>query len=417
MIVRAALLLLSSTLAAAAQTSPAPSFAEALQQARTPLIVADGKFSGAGADVLGQAVAASRFVLVGEDHFSHEIPQFVGALCGMMHPDAYAIEAGPEAANFAGGLLRSPDRLAQTAARLKQYPGSLAFLDFRDESDLTARCAASSHTPDFALWGLDQEFFGAAGALLAEMRGAGGGPRTEAALAAAQSRERADEEQARKTGNAQLLFLLASSDAEVLPLQEAVEADGTAVQKGLLDELLVSRTIYRLHFSDTPKSQQRRAELLKRHLLADYQAMKTSHAAPRVLFKFGDTHMGKGFNELHQRDLGNFVAELADGEGAKSLHLFILAARGTLPVIAGYARPPEQEHFVLADDASYRWLAPAIDNMLPPGPNAAATATTLFDLRTLRYKGIDLPGDWQRIVYSYDLLVLEPEFTPDVPIE
>ena len=55
--------------------------------------------------------------------------------------------------------------------------------------------------------------------------------------------------------------------------------------------------------------------------------------------------------------------------------------------------------------------------MLPARPGASGTTTTLFDLRTLRYKGIDLPGDWQCIVDSYDLLVLEPEFTPDVPIQ
>ena len=272
----------------------------------------------------------------------------------MMHPDAYAVEAGPNAASFAAGLLRKPDRLTQVAARVQQYPDSMAFLDFRDENDLLARCAASSHTPDFAVWGLDQEFLGAAGLLLAEMHAAGGGTRSQAAILAAQRRERTDEEQARKTRNSQALFLLASSDAEVTPLKEAVEADGTAMQKRLLGELLVSRTIYQLYFTDRSKSQRLRAELLKCHLLADYRAMKTSHSAPGVLFKFGDTHMGKGFNELHQRDLGNFVAELADGEDAKSLHLFVLAARGTLPTLSAYARPPEQQHFVMAEEASYR---------------------------------------------------------------
>jgi len=37
---------------------------------------------------------------------------------------------------------------------------------------------------------------------------------------------------------------------------------------------------------------------------------------------------------------------------------------------------------------------------------------TLFDLRKLRFRGIDFPPEWKRIVYSYDMFVLIPELTP-----
>jgi len=81
----------------AAQTKQKPTLEEALLQARTPLTLADGKFSAVGDDVLTQTVEPSRFVLVGEDHVTRKIPMFAAAFCDVMHPDDYAVEVGPEA--------------------------------------------------------------------------------------------------------------------------------------------------------------------------------------------------------------------------------------------------------------------------------------------------------------------------------
>jgi hypothetical protein len=135
------------------------------------------------------------------------------------------------------------------------------------------------------------------------------------------------------------------------------------------------------------------------------------------MFKFGDTHLGKGFNELSELDLGNFIAELADGEGARSLHILVLGARGTHALFGGYDKPLAHEPFVMTDDPDYKWLAPAVAELLPQQPGSAGGTLTLFDLRTLRFRGIDLPEGWKRIVYSYDLFVLVPELTPATPIE
>ena len=109
-----------------------------------------------------------------------------------MHPDAYAVEVGPYAARFVGSILSDPNRVPLMAARNKAYPNSMAFLDMREENDLAARCAASSHNPHFALWGLDQEFLGSAGTLLQSMAATNPGPLSRATIAAAQAKERTD---------------------------------------------------------------------------------------------------------------------------------------------------------------------------------------------------------------------------------
>jgi hypothetical protein len=115
--------------------------------------------------------------------------------------------------------------------------------------------------------------------------------------------------------------------------------------------------------------------------------------------------MYKGFNPLHQRDLGNYIAELADGQGSTSLHICVLGAKGTHRMYGGYDRPTKLETFVMDEDHDYRWLKPAIDNQLP-------NAWTLYDLRKLRFQPLgSVDADMERLIYGYDLLIIVPELT------
>jgi hypothetical protein len=406
-----AALLLASSIVTLAQTQPRPTLERALIQSRTSLVLHDGKFSGPGALVLTTAVQQSRFVLLGEDHLTHEIPLFAAALCDTMHPDAYAVEAGPYAARFVNGLLSSPDRIPLMAARNKAYPNNMAFLDMREENDLAAHCAASSHNSHFVLWGLDQEFLGAAPTLLSAMAATNPGPLSRAAIGLAQIKDLSAALQASSTGEYIKLFLPASTDDDIQALQAAIDADGTPATRDLLHEFTLSRTIYRLFPQSPSDSNLARSQLLKQHFLAYYLPFKQLTPSPRILFKFGDNHTGRGFDTLHQLNIGDFIAELADGEQAQSLHLLVLGARGMHYAPAGYGKPFGQQAFVMSDDPDFKWLALAAANLIPADPAASGTQLTLFDLRQLRYRGIDLPPQWEHIVYSYDLLVLIPQLS------
>jgi hypothetical protein len=129
-----------------------------------------------------------------------------------------------------------------------------------------------------------------------------------------------------------------------------------------------------------------------------------------VLFKFGDVHAAKGVNALDQRDLGNFVAERAEGEGATSLHIAVYGAKGVHALYAGVGRQVRTEPFVLTDDADYAWLKDALALRDKAG---AGSQWMLMDLRTLRARPpADLPPAWRRQIYEYDMLVVAPELTP-----
>jgi hypothetical protein len=399
---------------AKSQTAPAarPTLQQALVQARYPVVLKGSELSGTGATVLNNAIRTSRFVMLGEDHITREIPRFAEALCNIMHPDAYAVEAGPYAARFVNSLLGNPNRLEIMAERNRTFPNNMAFLDIREENDLAAHCAASSGRPDFALWGLDQEFFGAAGTLLAAMAASKPGPVALAAITSAQRKDHAAEVEARRTGDYNKLFLETSTEDDRQALKKAMQIDGNNESRNLLREFTLSHTVYHLNDSGSPaESGLLRAELLKQHFLENYTALKQRVPAPRIFFKLGDNHTERGFNYKHELNLGNFIAELAAGEQAQSLHIVVLAAHGKHYTMDGYGKPLGQRSFVLSDDPDYGWAALAIANMLPQQPGISGTTLTLFDLRQLRYRALDLPTGWEHVIYSYDIFVLMPEVT------
>jgi hypothetical protein len=155
--------------AAAAQAPPSPlDLGEALTGARHAIALGPQGFSGEGATLLRQAVSEARYVAIGEDHFTREIPHFAGAVCDLMAPKlaAYVVEAGPVATETIAPMLSAPDREARMAAFGRLYPNALAFLDSVEDNEAAAHCAKASRGAAYRLIGIDQEFFGAPALLL-----------------------------------------------------------------------------------------------------------------------------------------------------------------------------------------------------------------------------------------------------------
>jgi hypothetical protein len=401
--------MLASAALAASLFGQKPTFESSLGDAASGLSIEGGKLAGAGAPILREAIAHANFVLIGEDHITREIPRFAAAVCDAMGASggltAMAFESSPAAANFVQESLAGPDRRQKMADLQKRFPDSAAFLNITDENDLAAQCAAVAQRSGFRIWGLDQEFMGSAGWILERMLGTQPGPAARAAILQLQAMEHADETQARQTGDPSKLFLLAVPGTEIEKASAAIAKDGTAATRAAFHELTESREIYLGNAAGLSESNARRARLLKQNFLADFQAAGAREKHQRVLLKFGDWHLYKGINPLHERDLGNFVAEFADGRNETSLHIMVLGAKGTHAVYGGYGQPLKLAPFVMDQDGDYRWFKAASD--------AQKTGSwTLFDLRQLRFKHLEMGMDWERVVYGYDLLVVIPELTP-----
>src|SRR5262249_21001940 len=123
-----------------------------------------------------------------------------------------------------------------------------------------------------------------------------------------------------KSGSPADLYMLKASDSDLNHLCDLLRKEGNAESQGLIDALIESREIYQKNMSGTgSESNRQRALLMKHTFVADYnQATKNEGKPPKVLFKFGGWHMYKGINPLHNNDMGNFILELADGQGNRS---------------------------------------------------------------------------------------------------
>jgi hypothetical protein len=118
-------------------------------------------------------------------------------------------------------------------------------------------------------------------------------------------------------------------------------------------------------------------------------------------------------NPVHGSGIGNYVAEFAEGQGAQSLHIYLLAVKGSQPIHPRVGQPAQLRPFNHEDEPRSRYLQSMFSNLLP-------SDGTMFDLRPLR-QDLNAPGgainpDLATLVFGYDILVIVPQGTPSTEI-
>ena len=107
--------------------------------------------------------------------------------------------------------------------------------------------------------------------------------------------------------------------------------------------------------------------------------------------------------------MGNFVAEHADGEGVKSLHVIVTGARGALGGYSGVGRQVTAQKFDATTGKDSDWSK---DVMLARPSDAAPGDWFLVDLRRLRGDDLEaLTPEWRALIRGYDLAVVAPELS------
>jgi hypothetical protein len=394
------------------------SFQDRLNQNKYQIALQDGHLSGTGVPVLQAALKDAQFVLLGEDHGIAQIPQIDSAIYDMTAPagfNTFAIEVGPLVGEQLQTWVSQKDGRSQLAAFDKRYPFSIAFYDWSEEYDLLAKCA--QYSPGKChIWGLDQELMGSSGLILQKILdthpGAESTKETQKLLQENDSKYAA----ANKSGNPGDLFMMSAADDELNHLKALLAKEGTPQAQALLSSLIESREIYQKNMSNNGfDSNRQRALLMKSNFHRNYQrALHADAQPPRIVFKFGFWHIYKGFNPLHNNDIGNLVAELADVQSTRSVHIGLLAVKGKQLKFAGMGRPFQPTDLNLAEDkdSDFLYLKPMFDNL-------AADGFTLFDLRGFR-RGFSTLGavdkELERLIFGYDFLVLVPIATPSHPL-
>jgi hypothetical protein len=367
-------------------------FAELARQHQFPMSEQDGVFSGPGWGLLSERAAAAQQVLLGEDHFTNEMPRLIGAIAAIGTYDHFYIEVDPYST-----------RIIERSIRELEPPQRLAFR--RDYGDLWSFYALA---PEYAL--LEQLVKGGAGLLGSDqvvmyadrLLAQDWATRTENDQArqiyrhiAEQSRERLERflEHPEQADFSSLYFMTPEFTGDLERLSALRLSDE---ELAMVEAMRRSVDIYQT------QSHRTRVQLLKHQLMADYQRW----IGGRTLFKFGANHLARGESFLAVQDIGALVANLAEAAYQESLHVMIIGESGQQgSPFRGFPPSP-----IDPDDFYLKPLQPffALTN------GADWAVFDLLPLRRAQERG-ELAVDnvnLLRSIKGYDLLVLIPEVTP-----
>ena len=397
-----AVLLLGSAFLLCGQPAHDGGFTARLLKNRYSISIQNGRLSGTGAVVLQAAIAQSRFILVGEEHGLAETSSFWRGVCHAAVPEGFhtmAIEEGPLVAAELERCVRQPDGQSQLVAFEKHYPESINIYNTREEFGMLQECAGSA-PGGFRLWGLNQEALGAGGLILSRILDTQ--PRGPAVQALRHLLQKNDDAYAKalRTGKISDLFMISADDKDLAAGAALLQTDGTPAARSLFASLIESHAINRAW----PASAERRSRLMQTLFAADYAAAAKAEAAPpKVMLKFGSIHLYRGLNAVHFNAIGNYVAEFANRQGAQSLHICLMAVKGSEPIYPRFGQPARLLPFNLKDDTGSSYMQPMLASMLQSG-------WTMFDLRPLR--GTASP-DLAALISGMDILVIIPQATPN----
>lgn len=363
------------------------------------------QFSGAGWDKLRQDIEKSQVVLLGEDHGMAQIPQFTQAVAQVLKPKVFVAEIDKYQARDLTRLAAQP---GLPVAVERQYPMGLSFYSWAEEFEL-ARALRAQNT---ALVGLEQVGFFAPGrfyALLAE--------KTKNKQSAAYLRQRGVAYQAHNQAvmgtNPGQLMVYRHTPATLDSLAALARQESPEVQR-MVQEYITSVRINQTAIQPKTglQSHQDRVNLMRRNLMAELPAyQKPGQPLPKMLFKFGAGHMGRGASFTGGvYDVGNLALNLAEMQDQKSLHIFIIGKQGTKT--SGFNPTDFSKNIAPYSNADTGMLRPFV----AATPAGAGAAWQVFDVRPLRRA---LLRDQLKIsssalvttIMNFDYVVIIPETT------
>lgn len=375
------------------------------------LALEDGQLSGPGGELLLGTARAAQFTLVGEEHGVAEIPALTAALFRALVPHGYrhlAIETGEALAAALDSVARLPRPLdAMDAFFEAHWPGA-PFFTLRPEAQLLADAVAASPARQ-VLWGLDYDIMADRYALARLQSLARTGPER---AAAGRLRSVADSllRRAMAEGNPGLIMMFGGPEEPVRAVRAAFDPPPGSPADRIIRELERTLAINRFwmagqgYFSNEERARWNK-EQLGRMLR---EAAAADGALPKVLFKFGAYHMMRGRTGTEVYDIGSLASELADAQGDRTLHLYVVGGRGSEhaamdPTAMQYRPAP-------GDLQNAAWARSLLDLADP-------AQWTLYDLRPLRpllaaRRLGPVPEQLARTIWAFDMMIVLSGSTP-----
>ena len=374
----------------------------------------DGEtFSGPAWDRLVAEGRAAQFFLLGEEHGIAENPKLAAQLFAALLQHGYsrlAIEISPTMAwqldrtLVEGGL----DGLRELYA----LPGGKpAFFGMAEESEMLAAVRAVAPADEVILWGTDYEVMGDRH-LLRLLEQADKPAAAKAALDVLVEAADASWAKFEETRSPQYIFSFGGDPALVRAVREAwPEPDArSAVIMNTLEKTLAVNNLWLS--GKGWESNAARAALQRENFLRYWHAAKKRGETPRVMAKYGGSHIVRGLSQTAVYDLGTLLPEIAAVEGGQSFSVMVVP--GANSQIAGFNPSTWAYEDRPASGGYLKGIQPLTDATIE-------NTFTLIDLAPVRsVVGInrgDLDEDLYRIVHGFDMLLVMTGSTPSTNLD
>lgn len=259
-------------------------------------------FEGKGWITLQDEIRKSNSVLLGEQHFTNEVPYFTNAIINTIKFDNYILEVDPYTINTIATKIKSLS--ANELDKFREESGeALSFLQGEAEFDLFKNIVDQN----IKLYGADQINLFSDRLLFSELI-----KQSKNAKAKEIYKQMIANSAAYDTKNNTTFYLF--SDDCLAKMNTLSTMNLSANEKEQIEALKLSRELYlnRIH--------PLRIQYMK-HLvigkLSDWKDKKN-------LFKFGANHAPKGESLKEVFDIGNLVSNIEESNYRKSLHIMII---------------------------------------------------------------------------------------------
>lgn len=388
--------------APAATPPPAqPSLTDRITQRATEnrhRLAFDGtRFSGPAYDLLLQEGRAAQYFCIGEEHGIAENPKLAAQLFAELQYDKACVEISPP---MAAELDRAARNGMGGLRELFSDPGSqVAFFGMREEMEWLAAVRAARPGRGRAIWGLDYEV-GGDRRLIQILKAKRKPAAAVTALAALETASNASWARYAETRSPEHIYSFAGDPALVAAVRAAWP--GADDEAGwILETLERTFAINQLWIQRQGwQSNQSRAQF-NRSNLRRYWAAKGGRN-PKVMFKFGASHMVRGLSHTQVLDIGTQVSERAELMGTRSFHVAVFPGAGSR--LAQFN--PATWTYAAGEAGTY-----AEEGMTPLMAAAYPDGYTLIDLRPIRalafgsrHKALD--ADLVRTIHGFDALLV-----------
>lgn len=347
-------------------------------------------FSGKSWDKIKKQINSSQHVLIGEDHFTNEIPIFTQAIFNEGDFKNFFIEVDPYTTKIIENSIQNLNPEALTSFNYR-YKDLFSFYAKQTEYKLLQDIVKSGTN----LIGSDQIVMFSDRVIFDDLKNKSNNDEAKEIYELIANNSKIHLTSFLKDPQNNMMYMMTHDFSN--QLEKLSSLNLTENEHRIIEDLKYSKDIY------TSQSHKKRVRLIMNGLMNNLEQWKEK----KTLFKYGANHLTRGESFLGNYDIGNLVANITESNYENSFHIMIVGESGAQG--SPFRGFPSSK--INIDEGFY------LNYLKPFFKITKGNDWYIFNLKPIRKalykKEIEVENlNLERTIRGYDILVIIPEVTP-----